>query len=305
MAVWKKILVPLDGSEISRWALERAQALIRQPGAVPTLLGVAEAAPPHAGELAFQVDPRHRPLHDLLAAARDDLRGRSVQAEAKIRMGDPATEIVREIHEGGHELVLMATHGRSALGRVLFGNVALRVLQASPVPVLLFRPLQRPDGTLSPAETREPAGFRRILVPLDGSEAAEEILPEAGRMARTFESQLLLLRSVPGGAGVEAKAAGEYLEAWKTKLEAAGLRAGWAVREGRAAEEALAVIRERSVDAVALTTHGRTGAARAMYGSVAERLLRDAGVPVLAFRNRGIRARLNVASEPARLVRVE
>lgn len=199
MELWKKILIPLDGSELSRWAILRAKYLLEQPGVSVKLMSVVETDVVRAADFAFQTDQRHQALQDQLLKERDGLLERSVAAEAEVRFGDPATEIVRELEAGGYDLGIMATHGRTALGRVLFGGVALRVLQASPVPVLFFRPLQRPDGTLSPAETSEPARFRKILVPLDGSRAAEEILEVAQKVAQTFDSKLYLFRSVPGG----------------------------------------------------------------------------------------------------------
>jgi nucleotide-binding universal stress UspA family protein len=140
-------------------------------------------------------------------------------------------------------------------------------------------------------ETAEPARFRRVLVPLDGSEAAEEILDAAERVAEAFSSKLYLFRAVPGGTDAtgEARRAEEYLRRWQERLERRGRIAPVEVRIGPAAEQALEAIRERGLDAVALTTHGRTGWARALYGSVAEKLLREAGVPILAIRNQALR----------------
>jgi nucleotide-binding universal stress UspA family protein len=296
---WKRVLVPLDGSDLSRWVLDRGKFLLTRPGVSVTLMSVIPSEESRAVDLAYQVDPRHRPAHDALALLRDELLRRSVACEARLRLGDPAAEIVREVREGDHDLVAMTTHGRTGLARVLFGSVALRVLQASPAPTFLFRPLQRPDGTLSPVETSDPARFRRILVPLDGSEAAEEILPAARSMAETFGTKLVLFRAVPGGpyASRERAAAEEELGRLEHRFASSGIVALVEVRTGSAAEEALALIREMSLEAVALTTHGRTGLPRALYGSVAERLLRDAGVPVLAIRNR----KLARAAAPAPL----
>jgi nucleotide-binding universal stress UspA family protein len=287
MNPYQRVLVPLDGSELSTWVLSRAEHLLRVPGLSVTLLRVVESSEDQAGELAFRVDPRHGELEADLARLRDELVARAVAAQAEVRFGDPAGEILREAASGGYDLVAMTTHGRTGLGRVMFGSVALKVLQASPIPLLLFRPLQRPDGTLSPVETVEAARFRRILVPLDESAAAEEILPHAETLARTFGSKLCLFSAIPGGAdeAVRRADASEYLGRWQRLLESRGLTASAEIRTGLPFEEAARVIRENGLDAVALTTHGRTGMARAMYGSVAEKILCGAGVPVLALRN--------------------
>lgn len=307
MNAWKRLLIPLDGSPLSAWALSRAKNILEQPGLAVTLLQVVESTEERAGDLAFQVEPRHRAAHDALAALRDEFVERSIPARAEIRFGDPATEILREIAAGGHDLVAMTTHGRSGLARVMFGSVALKVLQASPVPLLLFRPLQRPDGTLSPVETSDPARFRRLLVPLDGSEAAEEILPAAEGFARTFGSKLHLFSAVPGGSeeAQHRRVAEEYLGRWQALFGTRGIKPLIEIRTGSAPEEALGAVRDLGLDGVAMTTHGRSGVPLAIYGSAAERILRDSGVPVLLLRNRKLRRPLPAALEEHRQLRVD
>lgn len=302
----RRILVPLDGTDLSEWVLARAKHLIEQPDISVTLLSIVKTEEERASDLAFRLDPRHRERHDALAAIRDRLLERAIAAEAEIRFGDPATEILREIALGDYSLVAMTTHGRIGLNRMLFGSVALRVLQASPVPLFLFRPLQRPDESLSPAETTEPARFKKILVPLDGSEAAEEIIPPVTGFARTFGSKIYLFRAVPGGPGEDQnrKAADDYLRHWKYTLSYEGFSPIVEVRTGPAADEALEVLRANAIDAVAMTTHGHTGLARAVHGSVAERILTDGGVPVMTVRNRRLRAPLPAPLEEERFLRV-
>lgn len=304
--MWKRALVAVDGSEISNWAVRRAAHVLRQPGLHATLLSVVEADETRAGDLAFQIDPRHRARHDALASLRDALRADSVNASAEIRFGDPAREIVRECEAGGHDLIVMATHGRTGLNRLFFGSVALRVLQASPAPLLLFRPLQGPEETLSPAEEDAPARFRRFLLPLDGSTAAEEILPSVEEFARLFGAALHLFRAVPGGADEREHrwAAQEYLERWERVFGLHGIPVTRAVRTGAAGPEALAEVRESGADAIAMTTHGYTGLARALYGSVAERLIAEAGLPILILRNRAIRGRIPAPTEDHRFLGV-
>ncbi len=306
MRLPKRILIPLDGTELSEWVLARARHLIEQPGVSVTLLSVVKSEEDRASDLSFRLDPRHRERHDALAAIRDRLLERAIPAEAELRFGDPATEILREIALGHHGLVVMSTHGRSGLNRMLFGSVALRVLQASPVPLFLFRPLQRPDESLSPAETTEPARFKKVLVPLDGSEAAEEILPAVTEFARTFGSKICLFRAIPGGSSEDEHriAAEGYLRNWKYSLSADGFSPVVELRTGAAAPEALAVLRQNAIDAVAMTTHGHTGLSRAVHGSVAERIIADGGVPVLTLRNRRLRDPLPAALEKERFLRV-
>jgi nucleotide-binding universal stress UspA family protein len=297
-----RVLIPLDGSELSSWVLDRASALLKLPGAVVTLLGVVEAPPDLAADVAYRVDPRHAAFAAALGAARDRLSDQGILARAEVRFGDPADAILREIRQGGHDLLAMTTHGRTGLARVLFGSVAQRVLRGSTIPLLFFRPLLTPDGALSPAQTREPASLRRILVLLDGSALADEILPPAIDLARLLGGEIRLLTAVAVGPERELhrRAAKERLGG----ISAGSVRTSIDVRDGPAAPAALDAAREWGADLVALTTHGRGGAARAFYGSVAERILHDAAVPLLIARSRTLAASVVPAPEKGPIVHV-
>ncbi len=301
-----RILVPLDGSELSAWTLDRAAALFRTPGAEVVLLEVIQPPAGTLDDLAYRIDPRHAEVQARLVEARDRLRADGVICVGEIRFGHPAEAILREIREGAYSLVAMSTHGRSGLSRLLFGSVALRVLQGSTSPLLMYRPLQRPDGTLSPVETHEPTRFRRVLALLDGSPLAEEVLGPASDLARRFDGEIRFLTAVPGGPeeDVHRAAATERLEAWSRRLQAGRLRTSFVVRGGTAAVEALDEARAWGADVIALSTHGRTGAARAIYGSVAERILRDAPVPLLVVRNRSLAAAVPAGTEDGPVVRL-
>lgn len=274
----RRFLVPLDGSALSAWILDRGEGLFHAPGAIVTLMGVAPKGD-DASAAAFRGQ---------LEGARERLASRGVAARTVLRAGDPAEEILRELGEEAYAYAALSTHGRSGLARVLFGSVARRVLQDSRTPLLLFRPLQRADGTLSPVETREPARLRRILALLDGSCFAEEILAPAMDLARLLSAEIRLFSAVPGGPDAERHRAEAQsrLETWQRRLSLAGIRTSIEIRHGAAATEALGAARDGGADLLALTTHGRTGLALALYGSVAERLLADAPVPLLVRRSR-------------------
>ncbi len=281
---FKKILLPVDGSSSSPWILDRTRRLLSLPQLSVTILGVA----PPAGDPASAVDPRHKPMHDAIRAMKDRLLMEGVEAAASIVFGDPATEILREAAVGGYDLIAMATHGRTGLDRILFGSVSLKVLQASPIPLLLARPLLKPDGSLSASERTDAAKFQNILVPLDGSETAEEIIPAVEKLARAMRSHVHLLTIVPGGAeeGGHRRTAETALLRWCRILDSLGIEAAPEVRAGEPASEVLDCLHERGLDSIALTTHGRTGLPRAIYGSVAEKLLARAAVPILVCRAR-------------------
>ena len=141
----------------------------------------------------------------------------------------------------------------------------------------------------------------KILVPLDGSELAECVLPHVKAIAAgNGTRKVVLLRIVeplPAGtppavdfevvrkAGV--KAAEEYLARIKARLSKEGLNVEAEVLTGRPAETITDFVQREKVDLIALATHGRSGVSRWMFGSVADRLVRSLSVPVLLIRPKG------------------
>lgn len=268
---WSNVLVPLDGSDLSTQALGHALPMLARPGISVSLLRVIPCGGERADDLGFQMDPRHGEARDFLASVRSRMGTAAGDVDADLRFGDPATEILREVAEGYPDVVWMSTYGSA-----LLGDVARRVLRSSPVPLLLFRPRWEPDGTLSEPGTR---GWRRLLVALDGSEAAEEILPAAESMARTLDLELLLFRAV---SGEDDRREGESdLAERAADLVSRGIASRVRVQAGEAAELIRSLARQGDVDAVALTSQVRSKLGRAVYGSVTRELLRAADVPIL------------------------
>ncbi|MBI2846516.1 MAG: universal stress protein [Chloroflexi bacterium] len=154
--------------------------------------------------------------------------------------------------------------------------------------------------------------YRKILVPLDGSELAASVLPYAVAIAARFNSELVLLRVVstsPRDLGIAAVGAGDlgmapqiharsveqvldeemkqakqYLLGVREKLGEYSLHMPAEIRQGEPAREILECARERSVDLIAIATHGRSGLGKLVFGSVADRVLREAGIPILLIK---------------------
>jgi nucleotide-binding universal stress UspA family protein len=220
-----------------------------------------------------------------------------------VRAGDPASCIVDESKANPDALVALSTHGRTGIGRWVLGSVTDKVLHAIKNPLFIIR--SQPD----PPSRAE--GLKTIVVPLDGSTIAEQILPHAVFLARSLGVGVKLVRARPamreyqhyleshvmaGGATVytgpyevfsnEADArAMNYLHDVRMKLQSQGVRS---VEEDLIKDHAPEAIIEslggHSDKMVAMTTHGRSGVARWMLGSVADRVVRHAGVPVLVVR---------------------
>ncbi len=141
--------------------------------------------------------------------------------------------------------------------------------------------------------------YKRILCTLDGSELAEQAIPHAEAICRAFQGELILLRVVeppimpllPEFAGAELnilpelhKQAREYIDRWVQELAAQGCRVTGEVEEGLPAATITEYAREHDIDLIVMATHGRSGLSRWAFGSVADRVLRSAGRPVLLIR---------------------
>jgi nucleotide-binding universal stress UspA family protein len=223
------------------------------------------------------------------AAQRLRVAGQTVHTE--VAVGNPARCIVDAAADLRPEMIVMASHGRGALGRLIYGSVADQVGRESPVPVMVVRARQLAPG---------PVGITRLVVPLDGSPRAEAALPLATAISRRLGTPIALLRAVdpadlmPPAIGMgeaipfeiydEAEKeleqeARHYLETTAQTLRKQGLPVAISVLVGPAANS----IKEatRLGDVLVLSSQERTGVMRWLLGSVAEKLTREDESPVI------------------------
>jgi nucleotide-binding universal stress UspA family protein len=139
--------------------------------------------------------------------------------------------------------------------------------------------------------------YKKILVPLDGSELAETVLSHIETIALAHEAEVILLRVLPATgvlpatAEAERKAARESLDRAKKRLQEKGINARTTIRHGEdAATEITDYAEVNDVDLIAMSTHGRSGVSRWIFGSVAEKVLRGTNKPILLIRAPGISA---------------
>ena len=309
------ILVPLDGSPLAEQVLPYAQALLA-PGAELILLQVAEEPEPiygMRGQLLVPIEDQQRMLErlarEVLTRAEATLRAERPPVRLEVVGGDPAEQIVQHAAGRQVELIAMTTHGRGALGRWVFGSVADRVARSAPVPVLLVRP--------SAGEPR-PAAIRRLVVPLDGSALAEEALPTAQALATRLGIPMHLItaidvmRLIPPALGPVVAfdatayqetisqldaAAAALLTEMSERLAHQGLHTSSEVAHGSPFVTIAEAVHDG--DLIVMTSHGRSGVQRWLLGSVAEKLVREAPVPVVlvpvAARQSGIASEVPVA----------
>ena len=135
----KKILFPTDFSTLSDSALQYATTLARDMGAKLVIVHIEEPPAAYgAGEMYYGIpDPDTAALTKMLDAVRPT--DAAVPFEHRLVTGEPATEIVELAKEEGVDLIVMGTHGRTGLGRLLMGSVAESVVRRAPCPVFTFK----------------------------------------------------------------------------------------------------------------------------------------------------------------------
>lgn len=296
--MFARLLVPLDGSRLAESALPAAAELAARLGAQVVLLHVLEAGPPATvhGDRHVRTDAEARAYLD---GARQWMAARGVDATVAVypEAGGVAATIARQAEAAGTDLIVLTSHGRGGVRGLLYGRVAEQVLQRGTTPVLLLPPSDR---------GREAAfGCRRILVPLDGSDAAETAVGPATRIGAACGAELVLVwvvptvetisgeraaaaRLMPTAAAalldVEAREAVRYLEEVAARVRAAGVAARPLVERGEPVQTLLETAARQAVDLIVMATHGRSGVSALWAGSVASRVVGAARRPVLLIR---------------------
>jgi nucleotide-binding universal stress UspA family protein len=284
---YTRILVPLDGSELSELALPAALSLARKLHVPIELVTVIDKAPaPVALDGALRRAPGRAATTQLEAPADEQAAGYEAQylkataaaikrdgvaVGTTIAVGDPASEILKRAREARADLIVMATRGRSGMVRGLLGSVTDRVVLGASIPVLAVR-------AELPAPILEQE-ISRVIVPLDGSELAETALKHATAVAAAFHAELTLIRVIGGlGSGGERDEAVRYLS-WAVQRLVPTLSRVLKVASGDPRAE---IVSEAGAGAmIVISTRGASGFSRWLRGSVADGVLRTAAVPTM------------------------
>jgi nucleotide-binding universal stress UspA family protein len=175
-------------------------------------------------------------------------------------------------------LVVLATHGRSGVGRWAVGSVADKVVRSTTrQPLLLIRAKgAHPD-------VRAKRILKKALVPLDGSTESEAVIPYISEIAHSLQMELTLFNVIPKGNGTFTSAEA-YLRNWCQRLEEKGITAGYEVRVGAPADEIIDLADELASDMVAMSTRGKTAVNLWALGSVAQKVLLGGNTPLLLVR---------------------
>ena len=251
MSIFHRILFAADLSERSRAAFGAACSLAGESGAHLHVLNIVESRADHK-----EIEDELRAFYRAAPA---------LAVDYLVRRGNEPDAILRTADEVEADLIVVGTHGRSGLDRLLCGSVAESVLQRSSRPVLVVR-------QTDVSRTEKP--IRIVLHPTDFSGPSRPALGVALALARSHRARLVLLYAGPGDLGPEHA----ELAQLKEQSDRAGLDVSVETRfgQGEPVTEILRAARDLRCDLIVLGSHGRTGFDRRMVGSVAESVIREA-----------------------------
>lgn len=296
--MFSNIMVPIDGSPFSREAVIQGLRIASQSGAALRLVRVGQTTPLHTELVSRQTARKSREqsaeLADLYMIAAECRANSTVNVSAAYLQGPVVDSLMGYAARHMVDLIVMRSHGRSGLARAWFGSVADDLIRDSSCPVLVV-------GMPSVATAIENGlKFSRILIPLDGSALAEQMLNATVAVARLERADITLLRVVKPNTRVvpgepqatigpaparDVAEAEAYLD---SLLPEASDRALHVSRRVVISDDiAGSILSEAAIsecDLIAIATRGRGGLARSTAGSVADHVLRHSPVCTMVLR---------------------
>ena len=285
--MYERILVPLDGSELAEGALPYAEGVARRLHSEVVLLTACMPGEAH-----------ERPLKAYLEKRAEELQSLGIKASPLVVWGNTAKEILDFSEKNSIDLIVISSHGHTGFSIWPLGSITNKVLQGSLIPVFMVR--SREMG--KPVLEKE---LQKILVPLDGSIFAENVIPYVESLADGMDSEVILLRIIKpiefphwGTSGpwvdwakyekdLMAKAEREtkrYLSKKESALRNKGLKVSSASLVGKPTQTILQYAEYNSVSLIALATHGFSGITGWAIGSVAYKIIEVSSKPILLVR---------------------
>ena len=297
--MYTKMLIPLDGSEVSQQVLPYARSLARKLELPVELLEVVDVVGLSAAVAACDKGNVESLIAETTRGSAAFLERISktfseVSVHCAVEKGRAGEVIIEKGAADSGTLIAMATHGRSGIDRWLLGSVVEKVVRETTNPLLLVRASR---GGAYEGE----ATLKSLIVPLDGSPLAEKALPHATLLANAMGLEMILFGAysltpaitasdeyIPDLNKLEAVFKGEavgYLENKAAELKKVGpARVSSLVSEGEAAEKIIDLAKQNPNSLVVICSHGRSGVKRWVLGSVTEKVMRHSSGPVLIIR---------------------
>jgi nucleotide-binding universal stress UspA family protein len=299
--MYEKILVPLDGSELSEVALPYARELAARLGSRLTLLYVSESAGFEDDFLhmhKFYIQKMAENIEQEIVKKRGNDPAKKINIDSKILTGKPAEEIISYADEEKMGMIIMSTHGRTGIGRWAIGSVADKVIKAASRPVYLIRA----RGATS--DMREKDKLNKVLVPLDGSKKSEVVIPYVEELASKLKTEVILLQALAPDYGFtserqlkqfesERAAAKSNIKKIAARLQQKGINTRAIFKEAvlnptDIAQEINSVAADTQVDLVAMSTRGSSASSSktaGLYfknlGSITEKMVHSGNTPLL------------------------
>jgi nucleotide-binding universal stress UspA family protein len=315
MDMFRRILVPTDGSEQLTEALPQVKRLASRDGASVLFVCVE----PRAVNMGDIIDNRaaltaHAARVRVIEDHVEDLQTAGIEASYIIEFGRPEHGIETAATHHASDVILMIPQRRDGLDALLHPSVTTRVFSSSPAPLLILPP--RDENTaVEPQKELLGSPEALVVMPLDGSELAERALPAASAIAEEYQRGLQLVRVVPPPPEVSVYAdayeraqpryrelvdeAHRYLDAIRARVEKeTGLSVRVNVTMGAPAGEIVDIARECPDNLIVMSTHGHGTLGRLLLGSVATDVMRSATVPMLVVPPNALIVRRTEAGQP-------
>ena len=294
--MFDKVVLPLDGSELAETAIPYVRDLAGQMQAEVHLIHIC---PPEHQTLTHM----HRIyLEQMAANIRSEIKdlwgiNQMPNLKSEVISGEPAKAILEYVKNNSIDLIALTTCGASGIRAWAMGSVADKVVRNADVPTLLVRVKEGPVS-------REKIMIKRILLPLDTSDASKIPVPYAVELAKKLNASIVLfsmaqtvyaknIDSMGVGVGVNwdnidaatEKYTDDYLQGVENEIKERGVDASHiAVLGIDAANEILELEKKLPADLIIMATRGRSPVARWAFGSVAEKVLRQGETPLLVIR---------------------
>lgn len=292
--MYSRILVPLDESKLAEQVLPYVTLFAGVFQSRIELIKVLEPLPPSTkgdpGRVLrsrFMASMRGQ-AQDYLEGVATTLREEGLTASAMAQRGSLASCIVNEAERETSTLIAMATRRRSGIPRRVLGSVTDKVLGSTNNPLLIIRPWEQEAPTLA-------VKLNTVIVPLDGSHLAEQVLPHVVALSKALALTVILVRVTPSHVFTltsrryenreQDAQAFEYAHDVKQNLYRQGVvGVEDMLLRGHPADGILDTARKTPDSLIALVTHHRPRVGRWMLGNVTEDIVRHSGNPVLVIR---------------------
>lgn len=311
--MFKKILVPLDGSVEAETVLPYVRDIATRFNSEVDILSVGMGDKRrrinHLLDDYVRHAVEHLEKHDIIcrsvilyssqeeavvSVSEITTPKSNLKARGGIVYGGPADKILEYTQKHHIDLIIMATHGVGGLRRWWLGSVSEKVVTRSVTPVLLIHSKQ-----IKELDRDRRVTFKRILAPLDGSDTGEAALHHVVELARKTGASIILFHVIPEVHTVESRILGkefnkfvramheagqEYLDKVATRIAEKGIEVTTKIAHGDPAETIVDTAVIEKVDLIAMSTHGRSGIARWLLGSVADKIIHESKLPLWLVR---------------------